>query len=285
MEDICDSNVSRGVGNGCFTGCGDQRAIAHRSRRVDCIISVARAVADMVRKGAGAQRDTVDGETGEGVPGINRGDSGAHASGASLENESGRSHRRNPPDRPTPGNGTDKKTSWLIEERLNILLIAMLIAVLGMLFWIYSTIQVNTKAILEVQDKQFKQLLDLEQAQYESYKQQRDQDFKEFKAGTIALLDSNLNKIRNNEDYIRSTLDAQLAKQSDKVDASVKTIDEAAKRVESTPPVVVEKHTIEHHTEVISDSELRRREKAKAQWSKYIQDKADWQQKYGKKKH
>lgn len=153
-----------------------------------------------------------------------------------------------------------------------------------MLFWIYSTIQVNTKAILEVQDKQFKRMLEMEQVQYENYKQKRDQDFKEFKAGTIALLDSNLNKIRDNEDYIRNTLDAQLTKQSDKVDASVKTIDEAAKKVESTPPpVVVVHHTVEH-TEVISDSELRRREKAQAAMAKWRADKADWEKKYGHKK-
>jgi|SRR6267378_27655 len=67
-------------------------------------------------------------------------------------------------------------------------------------------------------------------------------------------------------------------------EAALKTV-EVAKEAKEKAPVVIEKHTIEHHTEVISDSELRRREKAKAQWDKYRQDKVDWDKKYGKKKH
>jgi len=167
---------------------------------------------------------------------------------------------------------TDKnlvnKMNGYAEKRLNILLLFLLIGVISMLLWIHSAIYTSAKNILDAEGKQ-----------YQIYKKERDEDFKTFTSQSIALLSSNLEKIRTDEDNILNELNSKVEQTSQKVDETVKKVD--------TTPKVIEK-TIEHHTEVISDSELRRREKVKEQAAeaqqKYLRDTADWNAKYGKKK-
>lgn len=95
-----------------------------------------------------------------------------------------------------------------------------------------------------------------------------------------AELEGNSKLVQSISQQVTST--AQKTEQAAQ-QAAQKT-EEVAKQAQK-PSIVIEKHTIEHRTEVISDSELRRREKAKQQWDKYRADKADWEKKYGKKKH
>jgi glutamate/tyrosine decarboxylase-like PLP-dependent enzyme len=129
----------------------------------------------------------------------------------------------------------------------------------------------------------FNRQSDQEKANYIQYKMERDRDFQAFTDKTIVLLNSNLAAIRNRQDSMSMRLEEALSRQNQAVKESATTINEAAQTVKSTPKVV-ETHTVEHHTEVISDSELRRREKIKGQWDKYRQDKAEWDKKYGKKR-
>jgi len=168
----------------------------------------------------------------------------------------------------------------LIDSRLTILAIAMLVGVLGLQLLIYSVIQVNTRAILEIYAKQFDRWIELENTQYRQYKKERDEDFNDFTTKTISLLSSTLQKIQVDEDRILSNQNAQLQTQTSKIES---TINDAAKKVEDAPRVIEHTHTVEHHTEIISDAEVKRRDKLKQQWDQYRQKKADWEAKYGRK--
>src|SRR6266446_2625557 len=154
------------------------------------------------------------------------------------------------------------------EKRLNILLLFLLLGVISMLLWIHSSINASAKDLLIAQS-----------VQYQIYKKERDEDFRTFTSQSINLLSSNLEKIRSDEDSILNELNS-------KVEQTSKKVEETVKRVDTTPKVI--EKTIEHHTEVISDSELRRREKAKEQATeaqqKYLRDTEYWNAKYGKKK-
>jgi hypothetical protein len=169
--------------------------------------------------------------------------------------------------------------------RLNIIIIAMLLGVIGILFFINGTIHDAEANVVELYNKQFGELLSKEQTQYKTYKWERDQDFKsfiqqsekdfaDFKQQTANMMMASLSKTQDTADHILSIVDSRLNQQS-------ATINDAAKQVVKTPRVV---HTIEHHTEVISDSEAKRRQKIKEQWAKYYQDLAEWKKKYGKHK-
>ena len=153
------------------------------------------------------------------------------------------------------------------EKRLNILLLFLLLGVISMLLWVHSAIYTSAKDLLDAEDKQ-----------YQIYRKERLEDFKTFTSQSINLLSSNLEKIRADEDSILNDLNSKVEQTSKKVEETVKKAD--------TTPKVIEK-TIEHHTEVISDSELKRREKVKEQaveaQQKYLRDTADWNAKYGKK--
>ncbi len=156
-----------------------------------------------------------------------------------------------------------------INKRLNLILLMLLLGVMGMLLWIHSAIDTSAKY-----------LLNSEELRYQIYKKERDEDFKTFTSQAITLLSSNLEKIRTDEDSILNELNSKVEQTSQKVEETVK-------RAEETPKVI-ERKTIEHHTEVISDSELKSREKAKERaveaQQKYLRDMADWNAKYGKKK-
>ena len=155
---------------------------------------------------------------------------------------------------------------------------ALVSDVIGWLFIVGSFCAV----VIFVRDG-FNRQSDQEKANYLQYKMERDRDFQTFTDKTISLLNSNLSEIRDRQDSMSVRLEEELSRQNKAVKESATTIDEAAQTVKATPKVV-ETHTVEHHTEVISDSELKRREKVKAQWEKYRQDKAEWEKKYGKKK-
>ncbi len=141
----------------------------------------------------------------------------------------------------------------------------MLLGVFGMLFWLYETIQDNARAVLIK-----------EQEQYQIYKHERDVDFANFEARTSIMIGANMRNVQESSDRILSIVDSKLNQQSN-------TIKEVGNQVAQAPKGVAT-HTIEHHTEVISDSELKRREKLKDQWAQYRKDKAEWQAKYGHKR-
>ncbi len=158
--------------------------------------------------------------------------------------------------------------------RLNILLLAMLVGVFGMLFWIYFSMRDNARSVINLYDKQFSELIGKEQQQYQTYKQERDADFAEFKKQTALMIDAGMLKTQGTADHILAIVDSKLNQQS-------ATITEAAKKVATTPVVV---HTVEHRTEVISDEESKRRQKLKEQWDKYHRDLSAWKKQYGKHK-
>jgi hypothetical protein len=169
--------------------------------------------------------------------------------------------------------------------RLNIIIIAMLLGVIGILFFINGTIHDAEARVVALYNKQFGDLLAKEQAQYKTYKWERDQDFKsfiaqsekdftDFKQQTSNLMMASLSKTQETADRILLIVDSKLNQQG-------QTIRQAAQQVTDKPRIV---RTVVRHTEVISDDELKRREKIKEQWRKYYQDKAEWQAKYGHRK-
>jgi hypothetical protein len=72
---------------------------------------------------------------------------------------------------------------------------------------------------------------------------------------------------------------AQVTQSAEQVTQSAQAISEVAKKVETTPPRVIVHHT----TEVISDAESKRRQKAAEAYAKYQRDLAAWKAKYGGK--
>jgi uncharacterized protein YfcZ (UPF0381/DUF406 family) len=72
---------------------------------------------------------------------------------------------------------------------------------------------------------------------------------------------------------------SKVTQSAEQVTQSAQTITEAAKKVETTPPRVIVHHT----TEVISDAESKRRQKAAEAYAKYQRDLAAWKAKYGGK--
>ncbi|SRR6266404_6266925 len=107
----------------------------------------------------------------------------------------------------------------------------MLVAVIGMLAWIYVTIQNNANAVVEIYEKQFTKWIEMENAQYSRYRKEREEDFQKFTDGTIDILHKSLDDIKENEASILSSLNSKISQTGIKAENSATEAKDAAAEV------------------------------------------------------
>jgi len=108
----------------------------------------------------------------------------------------------------------------------------MLVTVIGILISLYASIEANAKVVVEIYEKQFTKWIAIENAQYNQYRKEREEDFRKFTEGAMAVLNKSLNEIKENEASILSSLNANISKTGIKAEISASEAQDAARQVE-----------------------------------------------------
>ncbi len=106
----------------------------------------------------------------------------------------------------------------------------MLVTVIGILISLYASIEANAKVVVEIYEKQFTKWIAIENAQYNQYRKEREEDFRKFTEGAMAVLNKSLNEIKENEASILSSLNANISKTGIKAEISASEAQDAARQ-------------------------------------------------------